>query len=471
MVETEIPPRVLIVDDDEDGRTVLMGALKRRQIQAEGVGTVATALDRVRAEDYDVILADVELGDEMTGIQMCQAITEIRPHVPVIVVTAHGSMDVAVAAIRAGAYDFITKPLTADAVGLAIARATQHKQLRTEITRLRQEVAGRPQGTPLVGDSEPIRRVTAVVDQVAASDATVLITGESGTGKELVARALHDRSNRKKEPFVAINCAAMPATLLESELFGYVRGAFTDAKKDRAGLFVQAGGGTLFLDEIGEMPLEMQVKLLRVLQERKVRPRRRRRGAFVSRAARHGDQSRPRVRDRRESFSLGFVLSRERGAHRSAAVARASGRYFAIGAALFETARRAQQSPGGVLVAAGRAQIARLRMAGQRARARETRWSARVALTRFSEIGVDDLPEKIRNFQPSQFVISVDNPEEMLTLDEMERRYVRKVLLSCGGNKSQAARVLGLDRRTLYRRLESLNIADNSDQNKPKPLA
>ena len=185
-----------------------------------------------------------------------------------VVVTAFGSMEAAVAAIRAGAYDFITKPFQMDELGFTIGRAVQHRSLREEVKRLRKAQAASSQFGEMVGASPAMRKVYELLERVADTDATVLITGESGTGKELVAKALHRRGRRGNGPFVAVNCAAVPEPILESELFGHTKGAFTDAKPGRTGLFLQASSGTLVLDEIGEMPLGMQVKLLRALQER-----------------------------------------------------------------------------------------------------------------------------------------------------------------------------------------------------------
>src|SRR5262249_6924250 len=294
------------------------------------------------------------------------------------------------------------------------------------------------------------------IEQVAGADATVLITGESGTGKELVARAIHELGPRAEAPFVAINCAAIPASLLESELFGHVKGAFTDAKGQKRGLFVQASSGTLFLDEIGEMPAEVQVKLLRVLQERRVRP--------VG-----GEEEVP--------FDARLIAATNRDLETEVEDGRfRPDLYYRINVVHIEVPPlRSRQ--GDILVMAqhflrrhaerSRKDVVGIsRPAAQKlldydwpgnVRELENCLERAVALTRMSEIGVDDLPERVREHQSKKLEVS-DNPEEMITLEEMERRYVRRVLAACGGNKTQAAKTLGLDRRTLYRRLESLGI-------------
>jgi len=388
-----------------------------------------------------------------SGVDLCPARAETRPHGPVVVMTAYGNLEVAIAAIRAGAYDFITKPVATDALALALARAVKHRELTTEVRRLRAQVSGPRRPLSMVGESEALHRVSELVDQVADSDATVLITGESGTGKELVARALHDRSERAKHPFVAINCAAMPSTLLESELFGHVRGAFTDAKKDRPGLFVQAARGTLFLDEIGEMPLDMQVKLLRVLQERRVRP--------VG-----GDEEVP--------FSARLITATNRDLQGEVDEGRfRADLFYRINVVHLEVPPlRSRQ--GDILLLAqhflaknaernGKAVVGISPAAAQKlvdypwpgnVRELENCMERAVALTRLSEIAVDDLPPGVRHHLSTNHVIAGDNPEDMPTLQEVEQRYVRRVLAACSGNKSHAAKVLGIDRRSLYRRLE-----------------
>ena len=263
--------RVLIIDDDKSMCDVLDAALTQREFEVAVCNSADAGLKLLSEKDYDIVVTDVNM-PSMTGVDLCRRIVANREDIPVVVMTAFGSMETAVAAIRAGAYDFVTKPFEMEDLALTLDRALKHRALREEVKRLRSAVNDQQRFDEIIGASAPMKKVYDLISRVAESDTSVLITGESGTGKELVASALHKRSPRSEGPFVAINCAAMPESLLESELFGHVKGAFTDARQARTGLFVKASHGTLFLDEIGEMPGGMQAKLLRALQERRVRP-------------------------------------------------------------------------------------------------------------------------------------------------------------------------------------------------------
>ncbi len=372
---------------------------------------------------------------------------------PVVVVTGNASFDAAVAAIRAGAYDFVTKPVDGKLLALVVARAVQHGQLRQEVKRLRQAVVDTQRLGQLLGESPAMKRVFDLVARVADSDASVLIMGESGTGKELIARALHDQSARRAGPFVAVNCAAMPPALLESELFGHARGAFTDAKSTRTGLFAQASGGTLFLDEIGELPLEMQPKLLRALQERKVRPvGGNEEVAFDARIVTATNRDlEAEVDEKRFREDLYYRINvvrvdapplRERG-----------GDVLLLAQHFVERfAARSSKAVRGIHAAAAERLVA-YDWPGN-VRELENCIERAVALLRFDEVTVDDLPEKIRHYRAERLVFAVDDLGEVVTIDELERRYIQRVLTLLGGNKSRAATVLGLDRRTLYRRLD-----------------
>ena len=262
---------ILIVDDDAEACELLAAGLKRRGYDALVATSGTSALQFLEHRPVDLVLADIRMS-EIDGIALCQRMSEAFPDVPVIMVTGHATVEVAIAAIRAGAVDFVIKPIELDHLVHQIERATTQRELEAEVKRLRRVLHEQSPGQPMVGESSAIRSVVSIIDRVAESQAPVLVSGESGTGKELVARALHARSQHADGPFVPVNCAALPANLLESELFGHLRGAFTDARQSREGLFRQASHGTLFLDEIGELPLAMQPKLLRAIQEHKVRP-------------------------------------------------------------------------------------------------------------------------------------------------------------------------------------------------------
>ncbi len=408
------------------------------------------ALHELEQEDYQALVVDIHM-DGKSGLDLCRAALAKRPDLPVIVMTGFGTVEHAVGAIRAGAYDFVTKPISMDALSITLERAIKHRSMSEELRRLRQRVE-HSELPSVVGGSDAMKRMADLISRVAETDTNVLIIGESGTGKELVARALHERSKRSG-PFLAINCAAVPETLLESELFGHVRGAFTDARSSRAGLFVEANNGTLFLDEIGEMPLAMQAKLLRALQERKVRPI-------------GSNQEVP--------FNARIVTATNRDLEGEVAAKRfREDLYYRVnvvrvdvpplrrrGRDVLELAQyflqRAAERSGKDIARFDTAAAERLLSYEWPGNVRELEncMERAVALARFDSITVEDLPSKVRDHKPTEVVDVGNNPLELPTMDVVEERYIRKVLGAVGGNKTLAAKVLGFDRRTLYRKLK-----------------
>jgi two-component system response regulator HydG len=270
--ESDDEPRVLVVDDDEGFRRGLPVALGRAGMRAIGVDGGAAGLSVLERDPIDVVLTDVQM-PEMSGPQLLERIKAAGYPVEVIMMTAFADITTAVNAVKAGAYAFLTKPFVSnEAVVLEVRKAAQHLRLNAKMRRLERELSARGGADELIGGSPSMRELDRRISGVAPVDSTVLILGESGTGKELVARAIHRRSRRASGSLVTVNCGAMPKDLVESELFGHVRGAFTNALQARAGLFEAADGGTLFLDEVGDLPMNAQVKLLRALQEGEIKP-------------------------------------------------------------------------------------------------------------------------------------------------------------------------------------------------------
>ena len=448
--------RVLLVDDDQDQCDLLAAQMTRLDCAVTSTTSPSEALELAAKDEFDVVVTDLGM-EGMSGSELCSRIGAVRPDVPVLVVTALGSMHTAIAAMRAGSYDFLTKPVDASLLGIALTRALQHRRLREEVRRLRASAEEDRALDDVVGKSAAMQRIASLVTRVASSDATVLVCGETGTGKELVARAIHGASSRRDGPFVAINCAAVPTNLLESELFGHARGAFTDAKAPREGLFMKASGGTLFLDEIGEMPLDMQAKLLRALQERTVRPV----GsdvesAFDTRivAATHRDLevevSAKRFREdlyyRINVVALDVPPLRDRAED---IVPLAT--HFLRRTAEKQNREEVRLSP----------EVARILLSYDwpgNVRELENCMERAVALARHNSVSAEDLPDRIRaaragmNATPQSLVAAT--PDAILPLAEVERRHILHVLKLLEGNRVRTAEVLGLDRRTLYRRLE-----------------
>jgi two-component system response regulator HydG len=445
--------RILVVDDDRETCLMLQEALSHRKFDVTWCSGPTEALRHVEQTPFDAVLSDLRIGEE-SGLELAKHIATLEPSLPVLVITGFGSIAAAVEAMRSGAYDFITKPFDMEMITVALDRAVRHAALQREVRTLRSMGQQAGEGFEgMLGKSPVMQRVFDTITRVAASESAVLISGESGTGKELAAKAIHMQSSRVEAPFVALSCAAIPETLLESELFGHAKGAFTDARTERQGLFLKASSGTLFLDEIGEMPLAMQAKLLRALQDRRVRPvGSDREVPFDARivAATHRDLEAEVAagRFRQDLFFRIHVIEvllpplRARGSDvltlAEAFVRRFSVRSGRPGLRLgHEAAERllGYDWPGNV-------------------RELENCIERAVALCSGDEIVSEDLPERTRKRAPESVMIAASAPDELVTLDEMERRYILRVLSAVGNNKKLASQVLGLDRSTLYRKLE-----------------
>jgi DNA-binding NtrC family response regulator len=549
--------RVLIVEDDDEIREAAQDALQELGYDAHSEPNAERALAAIHQHVPAAVIADVRMPG-MSGIEFCKRLTGDWPEVPVLLMTAFGDVDMAVDALRAGAFDFIPKPISFDHLASVLEQAVTRQGASPAMVRLEDPAmpAGSCEG--LVGSSDALRGVIERIARVAPTQATVLITGESGTGKELVARAVHDGSPRRDRPFVALSCAAMPQGLLEAELFGYRRGAFTGAAQSRDGLFQRAEGGTLFLDEIGDLPLPLQPKLLRVLEERRVRPLGSsqevaldvRIVAATNRDLEHAvrlGQFRddllfrlnvhhihlPPLRDRGEDVMELATYFLARGVKRdpnkpesgASAISDVSGADDlesdaeggrdepsddapladgTLGRPLSSTSARPASS-GETLSGAERItddRIANERIAddarpslapapvpldeasptgglapfpgvtyhltpeaetllrGYRwpgnVRELENALCAAMALAKDGNIGVRELPARLESAGRG----NAPPPVEPVSLEEMERRHIEIVLRATGRNKALAARKLGIDRATLYRKLLRLGLSD-----------
>ncbi len=443
---------IVVVDDDAAMREMLVSLLEDAGFRACACGGAPAALEQLRELEADAVLSDIRMPG-MSGIELVGTIHEIRPSIPVILMTAFGTIDSAVSAMRAGAFDYITKPFKKDEVLLALERALEHTALEEENQRLRRAVDETTAVGDLIGASPAMRDIFALVRKIADSRSSVLITGESGTGKEVVARTIHFTSAKRDAPFVPVNCTAIPEGLLESELFGHVRGAFTGAHTSKRGLFEVADGGTLFLDEIGDMGPSVQSKLLRVLQDREIRPVGGIQPVKVDvriLAATNKDLAAEMEagRFRNDLFYRLNVIP----AHIPPLRERPEDIPLL---AEFFLRKHAGERPA-LLSPAASQKLLRCRFEGN-ARELENLIERALALADGPEIGPDDLsdPEQSNGGGAAHGEALVRAAaQRQLTLRELEDLYVEEILRETGGNKVRAARILGIDRRTLYRRRE-----------------
>ncbi|MGV7004389.1 sigma-54-dependent transcriptional regulator [Desulfovibrio sp. QI0442] len=442
--------QLLVVDDDHNHREMLRALLEEWGYAPTGASSGEEALELCRERPFDLILMDVRMGG-MSGIEATRAVKAYNPAIPILIMTAYSDVSSAVEALKAGAYDYLTKPLAFDALKLALERALDHASLRHEVRTLRHELAAGLDARNVIGQSQAMRQVLDLVSAIAPSEATVLVTGESGTGKEVVAKLIHANSNRRSGPYVAVNCAALTETLLESELFGHEKGAFTGAEKRREGRFLAADKGTIFLDEIGEIPLSMQVKLLRVIQERElqrvggdqtVRVDVRILAATNKDLAREVEEGRfrqdlyyrlnvvalqlPPLRERGEDIPLLAMHFMKLFAERNGKTVKG----FTPGA----MDRLLKHNwPGNVR---------ELENAVERA----------VVLLVGEYISERELPPTIGG-QEAEVSAASRLDFANMTLEEIERMAVMDTLAQVGGNKSEAARRLGINRKTLLSKL------------------
>jgi DNA-binding NtrC family response regulator len=458
-LEAGMRGNVLVVDDERDSAEHLSAGLERVgfqiTIQLSGEEAFLVAL----RSDFDAVVADLSMPG-MNGLELCDRLAANRPDVPVVLMTAHATVDAAVAALRAGAWDFVVKPPDLDEVASALNRAIRHRVARNEVKRLRRELHSPTVPSDVVGESPAIQRVYELIDRIADSDAPVLITGEAGTGKEVAARALHQRSPRAERPFMAVRCGALPEALLETELFGYVPGAFASAKMARTGLLQRANNGTLFLDEIGDLPLGLQAKLLRAIEERRLHPM----GSdsdvpFNARivAATHQDLE---AQVHAGKFRADLLYRLNVIAFEMPPL-RARGRDVLLLAQGFIDAFAARTRKNVVgLTAAAAERLLTYQWPGN-IRELHNCIERAVSLTAFEQITVEDLPEKIRDYRGWQMLTPKAGLAEVVPISELERRYILHVLEVAGGSRTLAARALGMDRKTLYRRLELYGVRSN----------
>jgi two-component system response regulator HydG len=447
--------RILLVDDDAPLCDTLAIGLGKRGYSTASALSAADAIVKLSAEDFDVVVTDLNMRGT-GGIELCERIVANRPDIPVVVLTAFGSLDTAVSAIRAGAYDFISKPVELDVLAIAIHRAAKHRELGEEVRRLRREAVRSEPPPRFVGQSSAMRSVYDLIERVADSATTVLVTGESGTGKELVASALHAASGRRDRPFVTVNCATLPEAVLDAELFGLAASPGS-GDSERRGVLLEADGGTLFLDEIGELPAALQPKLLRVLQERAVSPAGNRSGIpidvrVIAATNRDLESAIEEGRFREDLYYRINVVHIDLPPLRS----RPGDVLPLAHHFLRQFAARAEKAILGISPAAAEKLVA-YKWPGN-VRELQNCVERSVALARFDHIGVDDLPEKVRAYRSSHVLVAGDDPSELVPMEELERRYIARVMDAVGGNKTAAARILGLDRKRLYRMIDRLGL-------------
>jgi DNA-binding NtrC family response regulator len=458
--------KILVVDDDAVARELLAEALKKEGYDVEAFGSGEAAIARGREGRVDLVLTDIRMG-AVDGLTVLREFKRMSQDTAIVVLTAFGSLEGAIEAIKQGAYDYLAKPFKKEEIKLVVQRSLDHCRLLRENTKFREELKSKDEWSPLVGSSPAMLEVYKLVARVSESKSTVLLQGESGTGKELIARAIHGNSPRRDKPFVPVNCGALPDTLLESEMFGYEKGAFTGAVGTKTGLFESASGGTLFLDEVGELGQALQVKLLRVMQDHEVR----RVGGthsikvdvrIIAATNRDLEQFVKEGKFRDDLFyrlnvvriTLPSLIERQEDIPMLA-------HYFLQKCATGTTTPVRGFHPDTMEL------LNRYRWPGN-VRELENAIERAVSLSHGPLLTPDDLPAAIRQ-APIHAEAKPESPDVTepvcLTLEEVEKRHLVRVLKETKGNKVKASKILGIDRRTLYRMAErfGLDLGDEGE--------
>jgi two-component system NtrC family response regulator len=455
--------RLLVVDDEQPQREMLARILERAGFAVKTAGDGEQALSLLEANTFDLLLTDQRM-PSMGGLELLENAQRLQPRIAVVLMTAYGTVSTAVAAMKRGAADYLTKPFERDELLLVVDKAIRQRRLEDEVASLHGVLKDRTQLGNIIGVSPAMQEVFSLIERVSFADVPVLITGESGTGKELVARAIHQGSNRASAPFVALNCGAVPDTLLESEFFGHERGAFTGAVRSHAGRFEQADGGTLFLDEIGTMRVDLQAKLLRAVQEQEVQRlgSDRTRKVDVRILAATGEDLEEAIRNRTFREDLYYRLNvvpihlpplRERSEdipllvqHFVEAAARKLSREVPAIAPDAMERLQAYPWPGNV-------------------RELENCMERLLVLSRGSHLGPDDLPANLRDgaMTAGGGVSGFDLPPEGVPLSEVECHLIRQALQRCRGQLRPAARLLGISYKTLQYRIRKYGLDREPD--------
>ena len=463
--------RIFVIDDDPTARELLVEALQKEGHAVESFSDGSGAITRGKEVPVDLVLTDIRM-EGTDGLTVLKEFKRFSPDTSIVLLTAFGSLEGAIEAIKQGAYDYLAKPFKREEIRLVVQRSLEHCRLVRENAKLREDQRSREPWSQLVGSSPAMLEVYKLVARVSEGRSTVLIEGESGTGKELIARAIHSNSPRRDKPFIPVNCGALPDNLLESEMFGYEKGAFTGATGAKAALFEAANGGTLFLDEIGDLGAALQVKLLRVMQEQEVR----RVGSTSSIkvdvrviAATNRDLAQL-VKDGKFRDDLYYRLNVVRIALPSLAERQED---------ITMLAYHFLQKYAGISPRVKGfkpetiALIKRYHWPGN-VRELENAVERAVSLSHGPLLVPDDLPESVRAEAAvtgsSKSETGVAESEVLISLDELEKRHLTRVLKETKGNKVKAAKILGIDRRTLYRMAErfGMDLGDDAEEKDQK---